>query len=87
MSSNLPTLKASQIKVGDKVIRENDHLNRGDHTYEVVMKQTSPKLHFRLLAVGGSIPTTKYAYELSAQGYSIIERAGVRIGTFCVRYW
>ena len=79
-------MKVSQIKVGDVLIRENDHLDRPDAKYTVIHKSTTGKVSFTLTGEGG-YTTHLYGDQLSLQNYSIIERDGVRIGTFCVRYW
>lgn len=83
----LPMLKASQVKVGDTVIRHNDHLGREDERLTVVEKYTSPKLHFAVKRDGIDYWTRPYASQLSAWGFDEIERNGIVIGRFCVKYW
>jgi len=86
----LPTLRFSQIKVGDVLIREKDHLGRQDSKLYVVRKVTGWGGPILLHVAEGSPEAPardRTGKELSSQNYSIIERDGVRIGTFCVRYW
>jgi len=89
----LPTLKFSQIKVGDVLIREKDHLSRGDSKLYVKRKLTArddwhgPIMLYCTSSPESDITKSYTGKELSSQNYSIIERDGVRIGTFCVRYW
>ena len=83
----LPMLRASQIKVGDVIVRHDDHLGRPDEKLTVVEKFTSPKLHFRVNRDGNEYFTRPYADQLSGWGFDEIERNGVVIGRFLVKYW
>jgi len=80
-------MTVNQIKVGDILIRQNDHLGRDDSRLKVVKKMRGVKTYFETEDVQYHSMSRQYATSLSAQGYNQIERNGVVIGTFCAKYW
>lgn len=83
---SLPQLTTAQIKAGDKIIREEDHLSRHDHA--VTVKEVNVHKGFpRSFILDGYWKHSALAKELCAEGYSIVERNGQRIGRFFAKYW
>lgn len=76
-------LTTAQLKVGDVLIRENDHIGRPDDRRTIEAINTTARRTFR---INGRFYTYTGA-ELSAENYRIVERDGVRIGSFFVKYW
>jgi hypothetical protein len=77
-------LTPSQLKAGDVLIRENDHIDRPDHRVKLVKKHAGAPTRFD---VENSYYNPVTAKSLCAQGYGIVERNGQRIGTFFTKYW
>jgi len=81
----MSTLTTAQIKVGDVLIREKDHLGRPDDRLTVTEVWKQGGRLFRLKEYfSQSLQSPK---TLSAQNYRIVERNGERIGEFFVKYW
>ena len=82
LNPTVKTLGASNIKIGDVLVRESDHLGRYDHKVIVVGKRLNPAVY----DLKGYWRKDETAKSLSAQGYRIVERNGNRY-PFFVRYW
>lgn len=78
------TLSPNQIKVGDVLIRREDHLGRPDDRLTVIAKETYGTTQYRLKGYWRDKETAK---SLCAKGYRIVERDNREIGTFFTRYW
>lgn len=81
---SVPTFSPNRIKVGDKLIREHDHLSRFDDTITVTGKFCHGVTQYRLANYWRETETAK---SLAAQGYRIVERGGKRIARFFTVYW
>lgn len=77
-------MTTAQIKIGDVLKRENDHLGRHDDAVTVtgIVKGTP-----RLFQLAGYWRQDAYATQLSAEHYTNVYRDGQKIGTFFVKYW
>lgn len=80
------TLTVAQIKPGDVLVRENDHLARPNHKVTVTRVEVHGK-GWREWHLTGYFRQTERPQSLCAQGYRIVERNGQRIGTFFTKYW
>lgn len=78
------TLSPNQIKAGDKLIREQDHLHRPDDSVIVRKVKRHGTIVYDLEGYWRHDETAK---ALCSQGYRFVERNGERIGTFFTRYW
>jgi len=81
-TTKLKKLTTAQIKVGDVLIREHDHIGRPDDKKTI---QGIEKLDKRVFLLDNYRQMS--GAELSAENYRIVERNGKRIGSFFVKYW
>ena len=82
----MKNLSPSQIKVGDILIRRDDHLQRPNHSVTVLEKRTSSgTTEYRLAHYFRDWETAR---ALCAQGYRIVDRNGTELPEhFFTRYW
>lgn len=88
-SPPLPSMTVSQIKRGDVLIRENDSRGRPDARVTVLEKKTDGRVRFKLDGGANYFYRVRFVWgsDLTSQRFTIIERAGQRIGRFFVAYW
>ena len=80
----MKTLYANQLKVNDRLIRRDDHLGRHDHV--VTINGRGPVGHGTVF-LSGYFRDRETTRSLCAQGYRIVERDGIEIGSFFQKYW
>ena len=90
--TTIKALTTAQLKVGDVLRRTADHLGRPDDalTITAIRRTKGWPLQFSLdhTATGRSYHRNwETAKALSAQNYRHVERNGVTVGHFFVKYW
>ena len=78
-------LTVAQVRVGDVLVRRNDHLGRPDARCTVREVLKDGKRRFVLDGHWATRPV--YGSELSAENIDEVERDGTIIGSFFVKYW
>lgn len=84
-STPIAKLTIAQVRIGDVLIRQADHLGRPDARYRVREIRKTGRRAFVLEGYWTAAP--QYGSTLTAENLHTVERNGAIVGSFFVKYW